>query len=692
MKSNQLIHEKSPYLLQHAHNPVEWHPWSEAAFEDAKRQDKPIFLSIGYATCHWCHVMERESFGDEEAAAYLNDTFICIKVDREERPDIDAVYMAASQMLTGRGGWPLTVFMTPDRKPFFASTYIPKQTRFGQPGLMDLCQQVKRIWATERQAFLNSAAAVAGNLRRAFDFSAAGDMDDSVLDQGFLQLKQSFDPVHGGFDPAPKFPTPHRLFFLLRYYHRTGQTEALDMVEKTLIAMRLGGIWDHVGFGFHRYSTDSKWLLPHFEKMLYDQALMALAYIEAFQITGREMFAQTAREIFTYVLRDMCSEQGGFFAAEDADSDGEEGRFYVWTPGEFNACLGAEHIPWADIFTIEEGGNFKDEAAGIQTGASIPHLIHPLEDRAKEWGMTPCDMSMAWEKIRSRLFAQRRHRNPPFKDDKILTDWNGMMITALAAAARVLNHSEYALAAERAARFIMDRMRTTDGRLLHRFREGEAGIAAHADDYAFVIQGLLAVYRADFDPIFLKWAVELQNQMIKDFWDTKNGGFFLSHENREDLPVRPKEVYDGAAPSANSVSLQNLLALARLTGDARWEEYAAKVIRAFAGSIKAYPSAYAAFLCGCAFSSAPSQEVVVAGEPDDPQTLAMRHALDRGFAPWRTVLMKSESTARELENIAPFTKSITKKDGKTTAYVCSGASCGPPITDIETLTQLSDQP
>ncbi|MGD9412361.1 MAG: thioredoxin domain-containing protein, partial [Desulfobacterales bacterium] len=390
MAPNQLIHEKSPYLLQHAHNPVDWHAWSEETFDLARKQNKPVFLSIGYATCHWCHVMEKESFEDETVARHLNDTFISIKVDREERPDIDAVYMAACQMLTGSGGWPLNLFLTPDKQPFFAATYIPKNNRAGRAGLIELCQQVGKLWATQNDKVHSSAANIAATLDRAFTFSAAGEPGESLLDHAFELTWQGYDSKFGGFDGAPKFPTPHRLLYLLRCYHRTADSRALKMVEKTLGAMRLGGIWDHIGYGFHRYSTDTQWLLPHFEKMLYDQALIAQACLETYQITRDDAYAQTANEIFTYVLRDMTSPEGAFFSAEDADSEGEEGKFYVWTVDEFRKVLGAKHSErWEKILNLKPDGNFADEASGQKTGANIPHLVRPIRQWAEELNLKP---------------------------------------------------------------------------------------------------------------------------------------------------------------------------------------------------------------------------------------------------------------------------------------------------------------
>jgi len=684
MNANQLINEKSPYLLQHAHNPVNWHAWTDEVFEKALAENKPVFLSIGYATCHWCHVMEKETFEDEEAADSLNDTFVCIKVDREERPDIDSVYMAACQMMTGSGGWPLTIFMTPDKKPFFAATYLPKRTRFGRAGVIELCRQVKDIWHNQNEKVQTSATNIAGHLSKAFEFKSADQPQVSLLDRAYSQIEQGFDSRFGGFEPSPKFPTPHRLLFLLRCYHRTANTRALEMVEKTLIAMRLGGIWDHVGFGFHRYSTDKEWLLPHFEKMLYDQALVALPYLEAYQITQNPFYAQTAREIFSYVLRDMQSEQGGFFSAEDADSEGEEGKFYVWTDEEFRQVLGAAAADWARVFNLKKNGNFHDESTGRQTGANILHLKRRPSRVAAEIGMTDAAFSQGWTDIRKKLFQVRKQRIHPLKDDKILTDWNGLMIAALARGGRVLNDDTYKKAAIQAARFILDTLHR-DGRLFHRFREREVAIPGHASDYAFLIFGLLELYQATFNPTYLQDALALQQRMISDFWDDQQGGFFSTAGENLELPVRPKELYDGAIPSANSVTLFNLLCLSKLTGDARWEEKAHYQVRAFAGSLQTQPAAFTFFLMGLDFALNPGQDVVITGEPEAADTMELLSALNVNFTPNGVTLVKSNHTARQLANIAGYTDGLDLIEGRATAHICRGASCKESTNDVDAM-------
>jgi uncharacterized protein YyaL (SSP411 family) len=683
MAPNRLINEKSPYLLQHAHNPVDWHSWSEKTFAKARTENKPVFLSIGYATCHWCHVMEKESFEDEEVAGYLNDAFICIKVDREERPDIDAVYMAACQMLTGSGGWPLNLFLTPDKKPFFATTYLPKKSRFGRAGLIELCRQVKNVWASQTDKVNESAASIAENLHRMFSFTPAVEPDESLLDLAYDQILRTYDPQAGGFDPAPKFPMPHRLLFLLRCFHRTGNPKALEMVEKTLTAMRLGGIWDHVGFGFHRYSTDKNWLLPHFEKMLYDQALISVIYLETYQITKNPFYARTADEIFTYVLRDMTSSEGAFFSAEDADSEGEEGKFYVWTVDEFRKQIhGDQDDMWERILRLSPDGNFKDEASGRKSGANILHLTIGLNRWADKYGVKPEELERDWEKIRSRLFHAREKRIHPLKDDKILLDWNGLMIAAFAFGARVLNEPRYAEAAENAVRFILSKMKDASGGLFHRFRDGELAVQAQAADYAFFIYGLISLYQATFDLAFAETAVNLQEAMIDAFWDDENGGFFTTGKDNE-LPVRPKELYDGALPSANSVAFYNLLCLSRLTGNPNWEEKAQSLLNAFSGTLNSQPTASTFFLTGLDFALRPGQEIVITGEADKAEVHQLLSTLNLYFTPNKVTLVKSDQNADRLTRFAGFTDGLEVIKGETTAHLCRNGSCTGSTSDMK---------
>jgi len=687
--ANRLEKEKSPYLLQHAQNPVDWYPWSDEAFDKASRENKPIFLSIGYSTCHWCHVMERESFEDEKVAKLLNDAFVCIKVDREERPDIDTIYMTVCSMMTGSGGWPLTIIMTPDRKPFFAGTYFAKHTQYGRIGMLDMIPRLQEIWHNRRDEVLQSADKILGLLQEQNKFTPGRELDRKILHQAFKELSGRYDRVHGGFSKAPKFPTPHNITFLLRYWKMTGNDEALAMVKHTLTAMRLGGIFDHVGFGFHRYSTDEKWLLPHFEKMLYDQALLAIAYLEAYQATSDSLFSQTAEEIFNYVLRDMTAPAGGFYSAEDADSEGIEGKFYIWSLQELQAALPPEEAQFIQgLYNIKSAGNFHDEASGLLTGANIFHLKKRDSVPAANTMEKSGDSASGHEKIRDRLFEFREKRSHPHKDDKILTDWNGLMIGALALGARVLDNKAYLDAATKAARFVLAKMRIND-RLRHRYRDGEAAVDGMLCDYAFVVWGLLELYAADFNPEILSEALRLNERMLHLFWDENEGGFFLTPEDGESLLVKPKEIYDGALPSGNSVALYNLLRLERLTGNPEHGSKARLLIKAFSNSLQEVPSGYAQFLASVYFALSPTTEVVIVGDPKTPDTLKMLSILKQSFSPLIVALLKdTTSDPARLSTLAPFTTDLIAIDNKATAYVCRNFSCESPTTDANKLSLL----
>jgi uncharacterized protein len=689
---NRLQFEKSPYLLQHAGNPVDWYPWGDAAFERAAEEDRPVFLSIGYSTCHWCHVMERESFEDPQVAALLNEAFVCIKVDREERPDIDNIYMAVCQATTGSGGWPLTILMAPDKTPFYAATYIPKESRHGRGGLMDLVPQVMQIWETRREELLEAVRSNMDRLRRFAETPKGNQLDQETLDEAFKDFVGRFDEENGGFGGAPKFPTPHNLSFLLRHWRRSGDARALNMVERTLKAIRLGGIYDHAGFGFHRYSTDQNWLVPHFEKMLYDQALLALAYLEAFQATGNTEYADTAREIFTYVLRDMTNPEGPFYSAEDADSEGVEGRFYVWSEGDIRRALDAQT---ADLvitcFNIRPDGNWMDAAGHSDAGTNILHLKKGITDLAVETGMAPEVLRAELERARQALHVSRETRVHPYKDDKVLTDWNGLMIAALARGAQVLGEARYAEAAAKAVSFIMTRMRSTDGRLLHRYRDGDASIPANLDDYAFLIWGLIELYEAIFDTRFLAQALELNGHQMAHFWDATEGGFFFTPDDGEKLLIRQKDVYDGAVPSGNSVAMWNLLRLARMTGDSALEEKADQLGRALSGRVYQFPAGYTQLLCALSFALGPSREVVLAGVLESEELRTMLHALRSRFIPDKVVLVHCEGKQAEgppLEDLAPFVKPYSAGEGKTSAYVCSNKTCALPTSDPKRMLEL----
>jgi hypothetical protein len=683
MKSNRLINEKSPYLLQHARNPVDWYPWGDEAFEKAKQKDKPVFLSIGYSTCHWCHVMERESFEDEKVAGLLNDAFVNIKVDREERPDIDAVYMKVCQLMTQSGGWPLTIIMTPDKKPFFAATYIPPETKYGHAGLLEIIPRIKFLWENKRADVLSSSAEIMKALKEPTK-SKARDLGEETLHRAYRSLSMSFDRTFGGFGRAPKFPAPHNFFFLLRYWRRTGEAEALRMVEHTLQNMRRGGIYDQIGFGFHRYSTDARWIVPHFEKMLYDQALMAMAYIELYQATGKKEYEDTAREIFTYVLRDMTDEHGGFYCAEDADSEGVEGKFYLWSQDEIRGILTDRE---ADLFMSGYRHPDDMEVQGMQeipAGHFIPHLP-PSEDIGQD---ETGDLSVM-ENIREKLFAIREKRVHPHKDDKILTDWNGLMIAALARGAQVFDEPAYAKAALRAMDFIMQSMQTREGRLLHRYRDGHAAIEANIDDYSFIIWALLELYEATFQTQHLSKALEYQSRLFDGFRDDKEGGFFFTSDDAEELLTRPKELYDGAIPSGNSIAYINAIRLSRITGKPDMDERAREIYKAFRAQADAMPTAYTQFLCGLDFAIGPSSEVIIAGNMNQTDTRAMLAALRRSFVPNKVVIFRSANeTAPDIETIAPFVQSHFAVNGQATAYVCTNFTCALPTNDPRKMLEL----
>ncbi len=691
---NRLRHEKSPYLLQHAHNPVDWFPWDVEAFERAAAEDKPVFLSIGYSTCHWCHVMERESFEDPEVAALMNEAFVSIKVDREERPDIDGVYMTVAQMLTGAGGWPLTVIMTPEKQPFFAGTYFPKHSQPGRIGMLDLVPRIGQLWATRREEVFASAAGITQSLIQPPPTEGATDLSEATLREAYRQLSRVFDETWGGFGHAPKFPTPHNLSFLLRYWSRTGEDDALRMVVDSLRAMEAGGIWDHVGFGFHRYSTDARWLVPHFEKMLYDQAMLTIAYAEAYQATGHEDLRETSERIIAYVTRDLTDEGGGFFSAEDADSEGEEGKFYVWSAAELVDLLEpGEASLVADVYGVEAAGNFRDEATRRLTGANILFLRRPLEAVAESEGMEVDQVQERLSAAREVLRAAREKRVRPHLDDKILTDWNGLMVAALSIASVAFDEEAYRRRAEDAVAFILDNLRRPDGRLLHRYRDGSAGIPANLDDYAFLVWGLIELYEAGYELRHLETALELTEQQLHHFWDDEGGGFFFSPDDGERLLVRQREIYDGAIPSGNSVSALNLLRLGRLTGRPDLEERGRAVLSAFASEVVRLPASHAQLMSALDFSLGPTREIVIAGEPDEGGTRALLEVAREGFAPRRVTLTRPSGEAGDLTvRLAPFTAAMGTVDDAAAAYVCENYACRRPVTDSEELRRLLSDP
>jgi uncharacterized protein YyaL (SSP411 family) len=688
-KPNRLIKEKSPYLLQHAYNPVDWYPWGEEAFQKADKEKKPVFLSIGYSTCHWCHVMEKESFEDSDVARIMNESLVPIKVDREERPDIDNVYMSVCQVFTGSGGWPLNIFMTPDKKPFYAATYIPKESRSGRLGMVELIPKIMEIWHTKNDELRDSANEFSSALKASSEVEGGEDLGEEILTSAFEQFSQIFDKENGGFGTSPKFPTPHNLTFLLRYWKRTGKKQALAMVEKTLSKMRLGGIYDHIGFGFHRYSTDKGWFTPHFEKMLYDQALLAMAYMECYQATKKEGYGETAREIFTYILRDMVSPEGCFYSGEDADSEGEEGKFYVWNYEEIKNLSTAEEAEiLIKAFNIEKEGNFRDEATGEQTGRNILYLKKPIPELSAEFGITSGDLLKILDTCREKLLSVRNKRIRPQRDNKILTDWNGLMIAALAKGAALFHEAKYLKAADSALQFIFAKMRSDGGRLYHRYCDGEAAIKGFLDDYVFLIHGLLELYEASLKGDYIKKALELNRILLDHFWDKKQGCFYMTSDDAEEVLLRKKEVYDGAVPSGNSVAFLNLLHLSRLTGDPEFEEKAAQIRKAFSRIIVKSPHAFTQFLNAMDFAIGPSYEVVIVGREGAEDTNQLIDAVRKEFIPNKTLIFKTPDFGLSDTDFAKFTANMSCIGDKATAYICKDFKCSLPTTDREKVLEM----
>ncbi len=655
---NRLQFEKSPYLLQHKSNPVHWLPWGREAFDTARAEDKPIFLSIGYSTCHWCHVMAHESFEDREVAEAINGGFIPIKVDREERPDVDAVYMAACIAMTGSGGWPLTVLMTPDQKPFWAGTYLPKHS------LLSLLDKAAQLWQEEREELLSAGDQLTAHLRR--EENARPDTPSQALvSLAADQFARSFDPRWGGFGRAPKFPIPHNLLFLVRYAKRTGDSTAMKMAETTLEAMYRGGLFDHVGGGFSRYSTDEKWLVPHFEKMLYDNALLLFAYTEAFQHTRRQLYGTVARRTADYVLRELEAPEGGFYCGQDADSEGIEGKYYVFTPAELQEVLGKDA---ADVFChrygVTERGNFE--------GNSIPNLIGQQNMETE-----PEEMAA----IREQLRTYRMQRTHLHKDDKILTAWNGLMIAALARAGLVLDEPQYLDAARRAVAFINRNLTDQEGRLLARWRDGEGAHSGKLDDYAFLAWGLLELYETTFEIQYLSQVQGLANMLLEYFFDAENGGFYPYASDGEQLLTRSKELYDGAMPSGNAVAVLVLFRLARLTAETRWQREAEKQLSYLSGAVQ-HPVGHGFAMLTFLEALWPTAELVCTGERLPPE---LPDFLRKNPLSELRVLVKTPENQARLSELAPFTESYPIPDHGTRYYLCRNGVCSAPVDDISKL-------
>ncbi|MCQ6280567.1 thioredoxin domain-containing protein [Bacillus sp. EB600] len=678
-KTNRLIAEKSPYLLQHAHNPVDWYPWGNEAFKKAKQENKPLFVSIGYSTCHWCHVMERESFEDEIVAALLNERFISIKVDREERPDIDSIYMNVCQMMNGHGGWPLSIFMTPEKVPFYAGTYFPKEARFGYPRFKDVIVGLSNKFKENPDHIKEVTGSVLQALKPNTKKKSSAQVSMKAVERGFSHYIDTFDPRYGGFGQAPKFPMPHSLTFLLRYYVYSKDEDALNMVVRTLTGLARGGIYDHVGYGFSRYSTDEKFLVPHFEKMLYDNALLAIAYLETFQVTKNEPFKIAAEEIFTYVLRDMQHHEGGFYSAEDADSEGEEGKFYVWTPSEIRLVLGDDlGSLFCHVYDITESGNFE--------GKNIPNLIKiDLDQFAAQNGQDLTQLAQKLELARGKLFEHREKRIHPYKDDKILTSWNGLMIAALAKGGRALASQDYILAAKKAIEFI-DHHLFKNGRLMVRYREGEVRNKGFIDDYAFLLWAYIEMYESTLELDYIERAKNLTKEMVDLFWDEEEGGFFFYGSDNEELLIRQKEAYDGAIPSGNSVAAMQMLRLARLTGEYQLEEKVQRLFDANAKQLTQYPEGHAFLLQTYLMTQMGMKEVIVLKSKNDKIAQSLIKELQTGFHPEVTFLVSEDQ--EKLATVAPYTKDYHPIDQSTTVYVCENFICNKPTTDINEAIEL----
>lgn len=682
-KPNRLINEKSLYLLQHAYNPIDWYPWGNEAFEVAAKEDKPVFVSIGYSSCHWCHVMEKESFEDPAVAELLNRTFVCVKVDREERPDIDAAYMAVCQAMGRNCGWPLNVIMTPAKKPFFVASYIPKDNRYGTVGMLNLVPQIEQIWKTRRHELEAMGTEINEQISSQSTEADKEPLNEDTLNEAYDQLYLSFDHNNAGFGQAPKFPSPHNLMFLLRYYNRTKHPAALTMVDRTLQAMRNGGIFDQVGFGFHRYSTDSIWLVPHFEKMLYDQALLTLAYLEAYQVTGAPKFRIAAKETLEYVLRDLRAPEGAFYSSEDADSEGEEGKFYLWTLDELKAVLPSELLGFAvRMFGVKPEGNYVDPGKGL-TGKNILYLAVLPQQMAAEENVSIEQIIGKLGRTVQLLYAARVKRIRPARDDKILVDWNGLIIAALARASQVLGDQTYLKAAQNAADFLLKTLQKENHRLLHRYAKGEAAVEGFLDDYAFLVWGLIELYAAGFDETYLQESIDFTKAMLEDFWDQTNGSFYLTSKDSDKSVPRIKQSYDGAYPSGNSAALHDLLRLAALSGEISFSKYAERLLSCFAWDIRGYPMGRTFMLSGLDSLLEGSSNVIIVGEKDEKETQTLLSELRKPYLPNLTVTLWTS----EREKTAPAGVSYRKIDGKATAYVCKGQTCMPPTNDAAMMLQ-----
>jgi uncharacterized protein YyaL (SSP411 family) len=699
---NRLIHEKSPYLLQHAYNPVDWYPWGEEAFGKAREENKPIFLSIGYSTCYWCHVMEREVFENPDIAKLMNEHLVCIKVDREERPDLDRIYMTAVQALTGSGGWPMSVFLTPDLKPFFGGTYFPPVDNYGRPGFPTLVKRISELWQTEREKLIGSSEEITSHLSSINKTASVSALPGpAALDNAFQRLHSGFDPVYGGFGGAPKFPRPVTLNFLSRYYARTGNKDALNDVLHTLRRMAEGGVYDHIGGGFHRYSVDEQWRVPHFEKMLYDQAQLANSYLDAYQVTHEDFYGDVAWDILQYILMRMTDPLGGFYSAEDAESaftaenpgEKEEGVFYLWTKNEIEQLLLPDHVPiFCYRYGINDGGNALRDPQGVFGGKNILYIAHSFEETAQHFNLPESEIREIIGDTRKWLFDHREHRPRPHLDDKILTAWNGLMISAFARAYQIFENPDYLNAAVNAAKFISTHLYDINTGMLHRrYRGGEARFDGSLQDYAFFIAGLLDLYEASFDVQWIDLAIRLMKKQHELFADEKDGGYFDAQADNTQLLFKTKEDYDGAEPTGNSVSALNLLRLAQLTGNSDWRKFAERSIMAFGSRIERTPEVLPQMLVALDWCLSPPREIVIAGNLHGDDTKKMLREISSRFIPYKIVLVLDNEISREFFAVyLPFLNGMNMIDGKATAYVCENYACKLPVTEVEALAKLLD--
>jgi len=677
--TNRLIHETSPYLLQHAHNPVDWHAWGDEAFSKAKNENKPVLLSIGYSACHWCHVMERESFENEKIAGLMNELFVNIKVDREERPDLDEIYMSAVQVLTGRGGWPMTMFLTPDRKPFYGGTYFPPEDRQGMPGFPRILLGVSQAYR-ERPADVEKSTSEILSVLQRMSESRGTDKNFTcdVITESAEKISRAYDSDNGGLGQAPKFPNAGVYELFIRSYYHSKNKRYLEMVTHTLTKMAQGGIYDHLGGGFHRYSVDAKWLVPHFEKMLYDNTQLVRIYAQAYTVTREPLFKAVVEETVTYLLREMLDSTGGFYSTQDADTEGEEGKFFVWTPQEINRLVGEEQGEiFSRIYDVSEQGNFETK--------NILHPILTVEQASKFFRKERSEIETIIAQVKQKLFSEREKRIKPFRDEKIITAWNGLTLSGLAEAIKILDQPSYIEVARRTVRFIFSKM-FRDGFLLHTYKDGRAKLLGYLDDYAFLIVGLLDLFEATFERALLERAIQLTEVMLREFSDERDGGFFYTGKSHEPLISRAKPVFDASIPSGNAMATQALLRLYHITGNDDYRGRAEQVLRSYYEPMASQPFGFAHMLCALDLFVNPPKEIVVVGEQDDPQTRALVRQIQAFYLPNKILQLISPKTP--LESVSPLLQGKSQVDGKPTAYVCWNFTCSAPVTSEAELKAL----